>query len=116
MPDRGRPKTPLVVSADERETLERWSRRRTTAQAISLRSRIILGCATGQTNRAVAARLGINEPTVCKWRQRFLERRLEGLSDEPRPGPQRKISDEMVERIVVKTLEQRPKKATHWST
>src|SRR5215472_7119214 len=116
MATRGRPKSPLTLTEEEQETLERWSRRRTTAQALALRSRIVLSCARGETNERVAQRLHVTPQTVCKWRSRFLRERLDGLADEPRPGPPRTISDEMVERVVVKTLEEKPRHATQWST
>jgi len=105
-----------VLSNDERETLVRWSRRRSSAQALALRCRIVLACAEGLTNQAVEARVGVNQATVSKWRSRFIAGRLEGLSDEPRPGAPRTISDEDVERVIVKTLEETPRDATHWST
>jgi transposase len=113
---RGRPKAPLVLSDEERETLERWARRPKSAQALALRCRIVLACAEGATNNDVAARLGVNQATVCKWRGRFVARRLDGLADEPRPGAPRTVTDEDVERVVVTTLEQTPADATHWST
>jgi transposase len=105
----------LTLTEDERETLVRWSRRATSAQALAQRCRIVLGCAEGKSNQQVAAELGIWPQTVGKWRRRFLEARLDGLSDEPRPGAPRKISDEQVEAVVVATLERNPKDATHWS-
>jgi transposase len=116
MQDRGRPKAPLTLTTEERETLERWARRRTTSQALALRSRIVLECAEGRTNQVVAQRLRIVPQTVGKWRSRFVAQRLDGLNDEPRPGAPRKITDDMVELVVVKTLEERPADATHWST
>jgi transposase len=112
----GRPKSALVLSADERETLERWARRPTSAQALALRCRIVLACARGGSDIEVAARLGVNRTTVGKWRRRFIAQRLDGLHDEPRPGAPRTISDDDVERVVVKTLEETPPNATHWST
>ncbi len=113
---RGRPIPLLQLSREERETLERWSRRHTTAQALALRCRIVLTCAEGLSNTAVAERLPVTIQTVGKWRQRFVERRLDGLLDERRPGAPRKIGDESVERVLTLTLEKRPPDATHWST
>jgi transposase len=106
----------LTLTDDERATLERWARRRSSSQALAERCRIVLACAQGASNTAVAARLGVARPTVTKWRSRFVARRLEGLSDEPRPGAPRKLTDEQVERVIVTTLEQTPQDATHWST
>ena len=77
---------------------------------------MVLSCADGLDNKVVAAKLGLNQATVSKWRQRFLEKRLEGLADEPRPGPVRTITDDVVEAVIVKTLEELPPNATHWST
>src|SRR5512133_1049871 len=109
MPRTGRPKAPLILTDDERETLVRWSRRAKSAQALALRCRIVLACATGATNKQVAAELGVSLPTVGKWRSRFVTRRLEGLVDEPRPGAPRTITDEQVEGGVVATMEETPK-------
>ena len=106
----------MVLTDDERETLERWARRPNSAQALALRCRIVLACAEGVPNYLVAERLGVNQATVRKWRTRFIARRLEGLADEPRPGAPRTISDDDVERVIVKTLEETPPDATHWST
>jgi transposase len=117
MAERGRPKAPLVLTADERQTLERWARRRTSAQALALRARIVLACAEGATNKAVAEQLGIWPQTVSKWRGRFVADRLEGLADEERPGRPRTIGDERVEQVIITTLEQAPPHHdTHWST
>jgi len=106
----------VVLSEQERETLERWARRPKSAQALALRCRIVLAAAAGDSNEEIAARLACNRNTVGKWRGRFVERRLDGLHDEPRPGKPRTISDEDVERVIVKTLEETPAAATHWST
>jgi transposase len=111
------PTAPVVVlTDDERETLERWARRHTSAQALALRCRIVLACADGGSNTEVAERLGVTRSTVAKWRTRFVVERLDGLHDEPRPGGPRSISDDDVERVIVKTLEETPRDATHWST
>jgi transposase/uncharacterized protein YerC len=116
MARRGRRLIALELSAEERETLERFVRRRKTAQQLATRSRVVLLCAEGHSNREVASKVGVHETTVCKWRRRFMEKRLDGLLDEPRPGTPRKISDETVERIVTTTLESTPRGATHWSS
>jgi transposase len=116
-PRRPGPKLPaLALTNDERATLQRWARRRKSSQALALRCRIVLACAQGHSNQAVADRLGSSKPTVTKWRSRFVTRRLEGLADEPRPGAARTITDEQVERVLVATLETTPTDATHWST
>jgi transposase len=117
MAERGRPKAPLVLTEMERQTLERWARRRTSAQALALRARIVLACAEGATNVAVAERLEIWPQTVAKWRGRFVRERLEGLSDEPRPGRPRTIADDQVEQVILKALEEPPPDHdSHWST
>jgi transposase len=107
---------PLTVTDDERAKLEAWVRRPRTAQRLALRSRIVLAAAAGQSNTAIAADLRVTLPTVGKWRQRFLDRRLDGLTDEPRPGPPRTVTDAHVEDVVTRTLESKPPNATHWST
>jgi len=113
---RGRPTAELVLTDDERATLDRYARRATTAQALAMRARIVLACATGSTNKDVARRLGVTPHTVGTWRARFVCDRVGGLADEPRVGAPRTIADERVESIVVRTLETTPKGATHWST
>jgi transposase len=112
----GRPIPPLILTVDERETLERGARRAKTAQAVAQRARVILGCAAGRTNTVVAHELRLTKQTVGKWRHRFLARRLDGLLDEPRPGAPRTITDAQVERVLTRTLETTPTDATHWST
>jgi transposase len=112
----GRPMPPLTLTAEEHDTLERWARRRTTAQAIALRARIVLASAAGKTNTAIARETRVKKQTVGKWRGRFLVKRLDGLLDEPRPGAPRKITDADVEQVVTLTLESAPRDATHWST
>ena len=106
---------PLVLSEDERRTLENWVKRRNTAQGLALRARIVLACAQGRSNLAVAARLGVDRRTVAKWRRRFLRERLDGLTDDPRPGVPRTVTGAQVEEVVVRTLEEVPEGATHWS-
>jgi transposase len=112
----GRPVPPIVLTTEERETLERWARRPTTAQALALRARLVLRCAGDETATAIARDVHVTKQTVGKWRGRFIERRLDGLLDEPRPGVPRKITDAHVERVLTATLESTPRDATHWST
>ncbi len=112
----GRPKAQLILSAAEREQLEAWTRRRRTAQALALRSQIVVDCAGGAQSKDVAKRLRCTPQTVCKWRNRFVRLRLDGLLDAPRPGAPRTIDDARVDKVIAMTLEQRPKNATHWST
>ena len=111
----GRPMAVLVLSDEERSYLERQARRRRVARSLSDRCRMILRCADGLTNKAVAIELGVHEHTVGKWRRRFLKERIEGLSDEPRPGRPRTLTDEKVAAVIERTLETTPADATHWS-
>src|SRR4051794_9758603 len=106
----------IVLSDEEREVLERWARRPTSAQALALRCRIVLAAADGAQSKEIAARLGCSSDTVGKWRGRFSRRGFDGLHDEPRPGKPRSIGDDDIERVIVKTLEEQPPDATHWST
>ncbi len=112
----GRPKAEIVLSDAEREQLVTWTRRRKTAQALALRSRIILECATGIDSKRVAQQISVTQQTVSKWRNRFAMDRLDGLLDAPRPGAPRTIDDARVDAVIAKTLETVPKNATHWST
>jgi transposase len=111
-----RPKPELVLSADERQTLATWASRPKSSQRLALRARVVLACADEPSNKAVAARLGVCGATVGTWRSRFVARRLEGLTDEPRPGAPRTVTDAAVEAVVTRTLESKPANATHWST
>src|SRR5215472_1772508 len=113
---RGRPIPKLILTAEERETLQGWAQRRKTAQALALRARIVLACAEDKSNTIVSTALRLCKQTVGKWRGRFVAQRLDGLLDEPRPGAPRQISDTQVERVITLTLESTPTNATHWST
>ena len=115
MPRTGRPKAELILTAEEREQLTRMARRATSAQALALRSKIVLACAEGLTTRRWPSSCGARQHTVGKWRRRFVEHRLDGLTDEPRPGGPRTISVDQVEDVIVATLESTPKNATHWT-
>ena len=116
MARRGRPTVEITLSGDERKTLERWARRHSSSQALSLRCRIVLACAEGRANGDVATELRVHPTTVSKWRHRFAKDRLDGLVDAPRPGAARTIGDDVIEAIVIETLETSPPDATHWST
>ena len=105
----------LVLSGDERAALMRWSRRAKSSQVLAQRCRIVLGCADGKTNQEVAAELGVWPQTVGKWRGRFIERRLDGLVDEDRPGRPRDPAGPGRRGDRGPTLEQTPDNATHWS-
>jgi hypothetical protein len=105
----------LALSDDERAALTRWVRRASSAQALAQRSKVVIACADGASNAEVAACSGVGAHMVAKWRRRFVEFRLEGLTDEPRPGRPPTIRDEQVEQVVIDTLESMPKDATHWS-
>ena len=109
---------PIVLTDEEREQLQAWSRRPSSAQALASRSRVVLACAEspGESNGAIAQALGVSRAMVTKWRNRFAGDRLDGLLDEPRPGRPRTIADAEVERVITTTLETTPKNATHWST
>jgi transposase len=112
----GRPKPPLLLTDDERAKLQFWANRPTSSQRLALRARIVLACAQGQDNKEVARRLRITPHTVGKWRARFLDHRLQGLADGPRPGAPRSLSDAKIEEVITRTLESTPDNATHWST
>ncbi len=116
MAGRGRVKAELVLTEDEQATLEQWARRPKSAQRLAQRSRLVLASTSGASNLEVAKDLGVSPTTVGKWRSRFVAQRLEGLNDEHRSRVPRSISDEVVEDVIVKTLEEMPKDATHSST
>jgi transposase len=111
-----RPPLDIMLTDDERSILESYVRRRTTAQALALRAKIVLRCAAGGRTSDIAKEMRLHRNTVARWRSRFSEDRISGLHDEPRPGAPRKIADKTVERVIVDTLESKPKGATHWST
>jgi transposase len=112
----GRPLIPLSVSAEDQAQLLAWSKRPKTAQALAMRSRVVLLAADGMSNTAIATQLSVTLQTVGKWRQRYLDMGLDGLVDEPRPGTSHKLSDQDVERVLALTMESTPADATRWST
>lgn len=106
----------IKLTGDERDTLERLVRRRKVSRGEAQRAEIVLRAADGMNNCEIADAVGVTRQTVRIWRERFAEHRLDGLDDEPRCGAPRKIGDDRIEAIVVKTLETKPTDATHWST
>jgi len=112
----GRRFVPMELDKVERAELTSLASRRSTAQALALRARIVLACAEGEQSKVVASRLGVDPDTVGKWRRRFVERRLEGLLDEPRSGTPRTIEDTQIKAMIVRTLETKPADTTHWSS
>jgi len=117
MAGRGRPRVAVELTAEERKTLESWARRHSTAQNLALRSRIVLLAGDPElTNAEIAKRVGCSAASVSKWRGRFAQGRLDGLMDLPRPGVERTVTDDLVEAIVIETLETKPEHDTHWST
>ncbi len=113
----GRPTVQISLTSDEREALQRWSRRHLSSQALALRCRIVLACAEGtRTQAEIATELGCNPVTVSKWRHCFAADRLDGLVDAPRPGAARTIGDDVIEAVVVDTLGSAPPDATHCLT
>ncbi len=112
----GRPKPALFLTKGERDALRAWTRQPKCPQALALRARVILLCAGGSSNTETAAELRVTIQTVGKWRQRFIEKRLDGLLDEPRPGTPRKLSEADVDRVLGLTGNRCPANAAHWST
>ena len=112
----GRPKVTLILTEDERRQLDSLAHRSRSVPHVARRARIILACAEGADNKVVARRLHVTPATVCKWRGRFVQQRLDGLSDEPRPGAVRTVTDDQVEQVIIRTLETTPHGATHWIT
>ncbi len=113
---RGRKLTEISLTVQENNQLLEWTRRASTAQGLATRARIVLAAADGLPSREVARRARVSQQTVCKWRGRFVERRIDGLLDEPRPGAPRKIGDAKVEALIAKTLHEKPRTATHWDS
>src|SRR5947199_7763198 len=112
----GRPRKPLILTSEERDRLQSLSHRARSQPLLARRARVVLACAEGLANNAVAKRLRCSLGMVGKWRSRFLKTRLEGLYDEPRPGAPRKVNDDQIEQVVIQTLESTPRGQTHWST
>src|SRR5438309_2746090 len=111
----GRPRKPLILSEEERERLQSVAHRARSQSLLARRARVVLASADGLDNKSVARKLRISLGMVGKWRSRFLESRLEGLYEEPRPGAPRKVSDSQVEEVIIQTLESTPRGETHWS-
>jgi homeodomain-containing protein len=115
MAGRGRPKSSLILTSEERNTLQHWARRRTIG-ALALRSRMVLASADGDSNNVVAQQFGVSPQTVGKWRARFIRRQLDGLNDEPRSGAPPKVTDDIAAQVIARTLDGSPPNATRWST
>src|SRR5690606_28406465 len=113
---RGPKVEPITLTAEENNRLMEWTRRHKTSQALALRARIVLASQQDRSNREIAQPLRVTAQTVGKWRTRFMSKRLDGLLDEPRPGAPRTIGDAAVEKVIAKTLHDKPRDATHWST
>ena len=116
MPKRGRPAAQITLTETEQDTLQRWARRHSTAQSLVLRSKIVLACNEGLANNDIASELNCTPATASKWRRRFAKDRLDGLADLPRSGTPRTITDDVVEAVIIDTLETTPGQDTHWST
>ena len=112
----GRPRKPLILSEEERDRLQALAHRARSQPLLARRARVVLASAEGLSNKSVARKLRVSLGMVGKWRSRFLESRLEGLYDEPRPGAPRKVSDAQIEKVIIQTLESTPRGETHWST
>ena len=112
----GRPKQPLILTEEEQDRLQSLAHRARSQSLLARRARVVLACAEGLDNKAVARKLRCSPGMVGKWRSRFRQARLEGLYDEPRPGAPRKVTDAQVEQVVIQTLESTPRGETHWST
>jgi transposase len=113
---RGLRAEPITLTSEESNRLLEWTRRHKTSQALALRARIVLACQQDCTDGEVGRELHVTRQTVGKWRRRFQSARLEGLLDEPRPGAPRTIGDALVEQVIAKTLHEKPRAATHWSS
>jgi transposase len=113
---RGPQLKPIMLTPEESARLAEWTRRHKTSQALALRARIVLSCQEDRSNGEIAQHLRIAPQTVGKWRRRFERKRLDGLLDEPRPGAPRTIEDAVVEKVIAKTLHEKPSEATHWSS
>ena len=113
---RGCKAKPIDLSSEQQKELERLARRTSEKRGPAFRSRIILMLARDCSGMEIARRLRTSNQTICAVRKRFLKGGIDALFDERRPGAPRKITDDKIEGVVVKTLEERPKGATHWST
>src|SRR5438132_7442115 len=107
---------PVVLSDEERSVMSGWARRRKDRAGVGVESTDCVAVRRGRVDRSGRRGGGTSRNTVSKWRSRFVAERLEGLSDEPRPGRLRVIGDEQIERVIAKTLEETPGRDTHWST
>src|SRR3984893_11613984 len=112
----GRPKQALILTEEEQDRLQSLAHRARSQPLLARRARVVLACGEGRDNKTVARKVRASLGMVGKWRSRFLQARLQGLYDEPRPGAPRQVSDAQVEQVVIQTLESTPRGETHWST
>src|SRR5258706_6826753 len=96
----GRPTVEIILSAEERATLQRWALRHKSSQALALRSKIVLACVDGGLHKDIAGRLGCSPVTVGKWRARFAGIRLHGSVASPRPRAGRPTAEDAIEKIL----------------
>lgn len=113
---RGRPVTKIELTPPERDYLEALSRRRNAPAKEVERAKIVLLAADDWSNKSISEHLAVREHTVGHWRKRFAQGGITALSELPRSGRPRTITDEQVAEVIRKTLEQKPDAATHWST
>src|SRR3546814_529767 len=99
----------VVLSGDDRRFLEAQVRRHKAPRSLSDRCRMVLLCAEGLQSKEVAERLGVHEHTVGKWRRRFVQAGIEGLTDEYRAGRPRTVSDTQVAQVIERTLNTTPR-------
>jgi len=116
MKKRGRPIPKLELTPAEKQSLQQTVRRRGAGHLEVLRAKVILWAAEGLSNTEIVQRTHLSAPTVGKWRQRFLQNRSAGLTELPRSGAPRRISDDQIQAVITATLEQKPESSTHWST
>ena len=104
----------VEVSKEDRSELEAWLRSQSIARVLAMRAQIVLGSAQGESSRDLAERLGVSQPTVCRWRNRYRQFGMAGLKTRPRSGRRRRITRAQERGVVAATMRP-PEAATHWS-